>query len=185
MVIALTPREKREYTPLLDRVLPANLRTTFLFRDLTEGERAMIADNSFETIQRGAASEGIVRALRGTQTRMALRIALVGTKPGEPLREGQEDGAIVDVPFAADGTGQVTDGYLRRIPWDVQQLLAQEIIERAHLEAAELEKSVLSRVSSGTQGSQTAPETAGAPEPDQAATTEEPGELLDLGAVED
>lgn len=145
----------------------------------------MVADNSFETIQRGAASEGVVRALRGTQTRMALRIALVGTKPGEPLREGNEEGEVVDVPFAADGTGQVTDGYLRRIPWDVQQLLAQEIIERAHMDAAELEKSVLSRALSGTPGSQTAQGPAGAQEPEPAATTDDPDDLLDLEAVED
>lgn len=168
------------------------MRTTFLYRDLTERERAEIADSSFDTLQADENNGERIRSLRGTLTRAVLGFALTGTKVGFPLwaqREGAEEGELIEVPFAKDGADRVHDAWLRLIPWDVQVELADAILMNAVLDAHEVGKLALSRILRVTADSPAAPTSAGALEegstkgpsqkPETSAAMDSPSTLSD------
>lgn len=161
---------------------PESLQTEWIFRDLTERERAEIADEAVEQISRDDTLDGIARVRQGAQAVRTLKFALQGTTPGKPLRVVRDGGSIDSVGFERDASGYVSDAYLGRIPWEIQVLFATHILQRAYLEAHELEKLALSQLSSGTPSSQTATESAGANAPvEPASTTDSDEDTLDLG----
>lgn len=120
---ALSARVPFPYVPQADRALPKEQQTEFLLRPLSFLERAYVDDESWQF-----SGDGTAQLMRGTRRRLALLGGLVGWSnfDGVPFvtEKANVGGVTAERP---------TEATIERIPLDVQQELAEAILDASKL----------------------------------------------------
>lgn len=133
-MIALDPKGTREYVLRADRHLPADQRTVFLLRDLSQRDRVRVLDaHGFADPESGHILAGV-----GTRTHLAVKAGLVGTRDDAPIRDARGKA----VPFERGADGKVADAWLERVPLVALIELGREIMGASQLEEQTVGESV-------------------------------------------
>lgn len=132
-MIAVTPKDDWEWASAGDMALPAEERTVWILGDLRERDRVRLNDAVMvrQDDVTGAVSGGI-----GTRIYLTLKAGLRGIKDGYPFPD--ENGE--HVPFDVSPNGQVSDTFLERIEYSVQQEMFVAITARLSMDESEKEE---------------------------------------------
>jgi hypothetical protein len=133
-MIALDPRQTRNYILEADRELPEDQQTIFKLKDLDEGTLIRLMD-SIEVTRGDNGEARISSGGMGTRVYTIVQAGLVGWR-------NLRDGAGNSIPFHKNEvTNKIDDDLLARLPWTAKMELANAIEAGAKLTEEQEEKS--------------------------------------------